>query len=62
MINAMDLPAARAQLDAAAGVASSDTGTDVSTELVSQDAQLQGRRRPVLTLDNGRYYVTDSLD
>jgi hypothetical protein len=58
MINAKDLPAARAQATAADAAKSVST-SKASTELTSLGSQILARTKPSLMLDKGKYYVVD---
>jgi hypothetical protein len=58
MINAKDLPAARAQA-AAAETAKPVSVSKASTELAPSSGQTPIRSKPSLTLDKGKYYVVD---
>jgi hypothetical protein len=58
MINAKDLPAARAQATVA-DTAKSVSSSKASTELAPSGMQSTGRVKPGLMLDKGKYYVVD---
>ena len=60
MINALDLPAVREQIEAATNLAKAAPEMEKPEEPSAEVDQLSTRPRPVLSLDNGRYYVVDS--
>lgn len=59
MINVLDLPAVRAQIDAAANATASQSDANSSDEPLQQENQPTPRSRPTLALDNGQYYVVE---
>jgi hypothetical protein len=61
MINAKDLPAARALAIAEADVAGGLTNSYASTKLAEGEAIPADLPRPTLAFNNGRYYVVDGV-